>query len=601
MFTVGLAMVYLASLLQDPPFERPKALHIADRAFFERKPDDIVLSVAGPYLYMSAVWREGEYPEKYGHKRGTGREAIGVRGRIKQFRAPLELFRSNSRVVEEEAHWEELFVHDVNGKIAHISKHPDQLSPPNVPGKSYFSVLYQEIDGEHMKHVARVYYLGKSSNKSSIIPGIGYTETIEYRAFDYKDLVLPGTTWISAFSLEDGMLLYTRDPDRYYFRTVPLPADMYRIKVSDEDKRLVVDASTEGYVMRGRTQPKAFTGYDDMVARLYSPVNDTLRLATLRVFKFTDYSELTLTVMDNLTELDTSQQLEPGNNWRTRGFYDPWTDKREEDDYSPINENHYYQPERIFEMPKLATARSASLKTFLFPYRNAIFSMDYVDDEEQLRELGSYETIIEEWFPSTKGDRIGGAYMFFDRETIIVPYVDGNYEQEFHGVILNEDGNICVAWTNKNYIFIYKRGEAYPDRLSLQTVEGEDTDMNDLTEEEAKRHTSKLQRLNLIRKASDLMWSPPWAITSFPGHSRNVGIVAAEVWNSTRSFDRSPSNILLLAMKDGRVHSYALEHSEEQTPTGIWSFVTKRWDMLTVMLGAIVIFVINEIRNHPPF
>jgi hypothetical protein len=103
-----------------------------------------------------------------------------------------------------------LFIHDVNGKIAQISKHPDQLSPPNVPGKSYFSILYQEIDGEHMKHVARVYYLGKSSNKSSIIPGVGHTETIEYRAFDYKDLVLPGTTWISAFSLEDGMLLYAR-------------------------------------------------------------------------------------------------------------------------------------------------------------------------------------------------------------------------------------------------------------------------------------------------------------------------------------------------------------------------------------------------------
>jgi hypothetical protein len=165
-----------------------------------------------------------------------------------------------------------LFIHDLNGKISQISKHPDQLSPPSVPGKSYFSVLYQEIDGEHIKHVARVYYLGKSSHKSSLIRGAAHTETIEYRAFDYKDLVLPGTTWISAFSLEDGMLLYVRycftgicmvtiattltynhlrDPDRYYFRMVPLPADMYTTTISEEDKRLTVDASTEGYVMRG--------------------------------------------------------------------------------------------------------------------------------------------------------------------------------------------------------------------------------------------------------------------------------------------------------------------------------------------------------------
>lgn len=61
-----------------------------------------------------------------------------------------------------------------------------------------------------------------------------------------------------------------------------------------------------------------------------------------------------MTVMDNLTELEASQQLEPGNNWRKR-FVDPRTDKRDDDDYSPINENHYYQPERIIKMPKLAT------------------------------------------------------------------------------------------------------------------------------------------------------------------------------------------------------------------------------------------------------
>ncbi|CAM0143144.1 unnamed protein product [Umbelopsis sp. WA50703] len=549
---------------------------------------------------MSAVWTEGEYPEKYGIKRGTGREAIGVRGRIKQYRAPLELFRSNSRIVEAEAHWEELFIHDLNGKISQISKHPDQLSPPSVPGKSYFSVLYQEIDGEHIKHVARVYYLGKSSHKSSLIRGAAHTETIEYRAFDYKDLVLPGTTWISAFSLEDGMLLYVRDPDRYYFRMVPLPADMYTTTISEEDKRLTVDASTEGYVMRGLTQPREFADYDNMIVRLHSPVNNTLRIATLRVFKLTDYTELTLNFMDNLTELDASQQHEPENDWRSR-YIIPMHDKTEEDEYSPLTENQYYQPERIVKMPKLAAARSASLKTFVFPYRNEIMSMDYVDDEELLTGYKLYAGEVKKWFSSTKGDRIGGIYVDSDyTDRMLAPYVDGNYDQEFHGVRLNADGNICVAWTDLNYVFIYKRGKAHPERPSQQTVEGEETDLNDLTEEEAKDHLSKLHKLDMTRRIIDLRWSSPWAITSFPGHHRMVGVAAVEVWNSTRSFDRTPTNILLVAMKDGRVHSYALEQSEEQTPTGIWSFATQRWDMLTVMLGAIILFVINEIRNHPP-
>lgn len=145
-----------------------------------------------------------------------------------------------------------------------------------------------------------------------------------------------------------------------------------------------------------------------------------------------------------------------------------------------------------------------------------------MDDEELLRRWPLYREMIEEWFPGTQGERIGGAFMLDDRDNILAPYVDGNYEQEFHGVKLNEDGSICVVWTDLNYIFIYKRGEAYPDRVSLQTLEGEDIDLNDLTEEEAQEHQEKLRKLRMTRKIIDLRWSPPWAVTSFPGHSRMV-------------------------------------------------------------------------------
>jgi hypothetical protein len=33
-------------------------------------------------------------------------------------------------------------------------------------------------------------------------------------------------------------------------------------------------------------------------------------------------------------------------------------------------------------------------------------------------------------------------------------------------------------------------------------------------------------------------------------------------------------------MKDGRVHSFALDYAEEQPPIGLKSFITQRWDML---------------------
>ena len=81
MITVGLAIIYLASLLQDPPFTRPKTLHVSDRPYFQRKPDEIVLSAAGSYLYMSSIWVNGEYPDKNGIKRGTSHHAVGVKGK----------------------------------------------------------------------------------------------------------------------------------------------------------------------------------------------------------------------------------------------------------------------------------------------------------------------------------------------------------------------------------------------------------------------------------------------------------------------------------------------------------------------------------------
>jgi hypothetical protein len=97
------------------------------------------------------------------------------------------------------AGWEEMFQDDVNGRISHVSKYPDQVSDPNAPMKSYFSILYQEIEGEDVKNIARVYYLPKPSDGS-----------LEYDRFHYKELVIPGSTWISAFDLEDGMFIYSR-------------------------------------------------------------------------------------------------------------------------------------------------------------------------------------------------------------------------------------------------------------------------------------------------------------------------------------------------------------------------------------------------------
>lgn len=79
---------------------------------------------------------------------------------------------------------------------------------------------------------------------------------------------------------------------------------------------------------------------------------------------------------------------------------------------------------------------------------------------------------------------------------------------------------------------------------------------------------------------------------------------------------------LVVAMKDGRVHSFDLENTEEKAPSGFTSFLTQQLGMLismsltaclshsvpvtsnsfsffSVMLGTIALFVINEVKNYP--
>jgi hypothetical protein len=47
---------------------------------------------------------------------------------------------------------------------------------------------------------------------------------------------------------------FVRDPDRYYFRTLPLPPAVFSTHHSGEPKRIVASAGVEGKVMRGMEQ-----------------------------------------------------------------------------------------------------------------------------------------------------------------------------------------------------------------------------------------------------------------------------------------------------------------------------------------------------------
>ena len=85
------------------------------------------------------------------------------------------------------------FEHKLPGGISKVS-----MATPseNESNEIQFGVMYHVVENESSKHYVRIYY-AKDNNDD--VP-----------VFQYKDILMPGTTWISAFSLERHEILYSR-------------------------------------------------------------------------------------------------------------------------------------------------------------------------------------------------------------------------------------------------------------------------------------------------------------------------------------------------------------------------------------------------------
>lgn len=148
----------------------------------------------------------------------------------------------------------------------------------------------------------------------------------------------------------------------------------------------------------------------------------------------------------------------------------------------------------------------------MYPFRSSMISIDYVEDFNLLNVHEKWSEVVDLWTRQSKGGKlVGGVFVDSHYSTnIVIPSVDGNYEQEFQGVQLNADGNICAAWSDFNNIFLYKRGFADPDRRSgvLRKKAADDEEDRQIRAE--------------VITILDMRWSAPWGITWFPGHPRTV-------------------------------------------------------------------------------
>lgn len=87
------------------------------------------------------------------------------------------------------AAWTTTFEHDFQGPISKISRAP----PSQEQQRLHFGAMYHILDEEDIRHVVRLYYQAASN-----------------MPFLFKDVILPGSSWIDAFTLERDYILYSR-------------------------------------------------------------------------------------------------------------------------------------------------------------------------------------------------------------------------------------------------------------------------------------------------------------------------------------------------------------------------------------------------------
>lgn len=83
-----------------------------------------------------------------------------------------------------------MFEHELDGAISKLSEAPydnDSLK---------FAVMYHVVENETVKHYVRLYYVTHQDGQPPV--------------FEYKNVLLPGSTWILSFTLEKDSILYSR-------------------------------------------------------------------------------------------------------------------------------------------------------------------------------------------------------------------------------------------------------------------------------------------------------------------------------------------------------------------------------------------------------
>ncbi|KAI9254507.1 hypothetical protein BDA99DRAFT_562612 [Phascolomyces articulosus] len=531
MLFVGLTVVFLVSLISDPPYPRPVQLASDNRSSYysSQAANKVILTVSGGFLYQTAIWFETADTLKH----GIGPMKTGAMGVIEQRRKPLStLYNNQTTLLDDEDNkdeWTKLFQHKLQGPISKISHAP---SPQR---EIQFAVMYHKLNNEDPQHIIRVYYLSPGAN-----------------TMQYKDLIMPGTTWIKTFTLEQDSILFARDPDWYRFRIAHLPLDLTS---APHSIALSINNIQLGPRIQKYHQPKNTELHDVMLAKLHSPEEDTYRVLSFDVHKTQLRYYINITIVDS-TDLPGKNDHDAPITWIQQDHYNDasrvYTGESLQYMAFVDGTSHLHQERVEVKMPSMTFTRSSDGKTMAAGYlQHTFLTWDFTSRADLLQHTDEAQFLYRE-DPRDPTSPILQEYYFWrdDKLEMLSDYGEDNIA----GMQVNDAGTILAVWTEPaNLVYIYKRDHDPHNRLK------------------------------------QLGWSLRMVINDLTSRPR-VGTVT--FW------EKQEKNYMVIGLKNQKIRSYLIDASEEAEKPGFLQFFIERWNMLTVMSIVIAVFVFNE--SHRP-
>ncbi|CAG8592770.1 4681_t:CDS:10, partial [Cetraspora pellucida] len=524
-------------------------------------PDGLFICAQNDWVYLTAIWK------------GYESDFDDATGLIKQYRRPLHLLLSSNNF-DPNNKWQLLYIHRLEGPITHISSYYHEnsqiVSKRDFDENNALAVLYQKQEQEQIQYVLRLYNIGNFESGSADFNRVECEKPFytchNYPSFEYQDIILPGTTKIKSFHVEDSLILYSRNPDNAKFRTIQIPQNIFEIG-KRKDEALVIKSSEPGPTQR-ITREEPFKRKTLTYRRVYA-ASGVIRVMNAEITADEESWTFQVMVIHNSSSSDDAS-------WRNKKLisYTQSSPKRAE--YEQFDFVHGIAPTSPIAIPKPIVVTARNMTTICIALNDILFTFDYSNT-------------------TSTSDPKQDSY---SKEAYIVrsEYLPVLEELPFQvvGAEVNANGNMLLLVTQENYILIFKRGHA---DIHLPSSTRARKGWFDRSTDD-----NQINNSNRATNVNGDNWELRMVITSsyldFISQS-DLGVVAVKTLNISKLQPgyvgkNVTENILLTLFENGNVATFNLDKAEQEMK--LWFIIKRRWQMYLGMICVVLVFVWNEMH-----